>query len=218
MKDPTLALAADVAAEAVRFQGNWIPHRLRPATEDGVFFVGDSAGHCLPMTAEGIRTALYFGVYLGRELRAVLDGRQDVRHALRRYGEFSAGHSLQFACMYAAQQSVRRLHGPVMDGLVRAFGRRGCPSGRSGTTSTSRRPRRRFRLRLRVEPRCPQRPPRAVRERHFAPRTNANRASGALCTLSMPPLTFARATSRPRPRRRRRRAATAPPRAGSGPG
>ncbi len=124
VKDPTLTLASDVSADAVRFQGNWIPHRLRPATEDGVFFAGDSAGHCLPMTAEGIRTALYFGVYLGRELRAVLDGRQAAGDALRRYGEFSARHGFQFACMYAAQQSVRRLHGPVLDGLVRAFGRR----------------------------------------------------------------------------------------------
>jgi len=124
VKEPTLTLASDVSAEAVRFQGNWIPHRLRPATGDGVFFVGDSAGHCLPLTAEGIRTALYFGVYCGRELRAVLDGRQGVADALRRYDEFSAGHSLPFACMYAAQQSVRRLHGPVMDGLVRAFGHR----------------------------------------------------------------------------------------------
>jgi menaquinone-9 beta-reductase len=124
VKDPTLALASDVEAEAVRFQGNWIPHRLRPATEDGVFFAGDSAGHCLPMTAEGIRTALYFGVYLGRELRAALDGRQSAGDALRRYGEFSAHHGFQFACMYAAQKSVRRLHGPVLDGLVRAFGSR----------------------------------------------------------------------------------------------
>ena len=42
-----------------------------------MFFVGDSAGHCLPLTAEGIRTALYFGIACGRELRAVLDGRVD---------------------------------------------------------------------------------------------------------------------------------------------
>src|SRR5688500_13919938 len=124
VKDPTLTLAADVSAAAVRFQGNWIPHRLRPAVEDGVFFVGDSAGHCLPMTAEGIRTALYFGVACGRELRAVLDGRQDVAAALRRYGDFSASHRLPFACMYAAQPSVRRLHGPPMNALVRLFGRR----------------------------------------------------------------------------------------------
>jgi menaquinone-9 beta-reductase len=124
VKDPTLSLAADVDADAVGFQGNWIPHRLRPATEDGVFFVGDSAGHCLPLTAEGIRTALYFGIACGRELRAVVDGRQDIGAALRRYHEFSAGHKLQFDCMYAAQQSVRRLHGPPMDALVRLFGRR----------------------------------------------------------------------------------------------
>jgi flavin-dependent dehydrogenase len=124
VKDPTLTLASDVDADAVRFQGNWIPHRLRPATEDGVFFVGDSAGHCLPLTAEGIRTALYFGVACGRELRAVLDGRQDQAAALRRYGEFSASHRLPFECMYFAQQSVRRLHGAPMDALVRLFGRR----------------------------------------------------------------------------------------------
>jgi flavin-dependent dehydrogenase len=124
VKDPTLTLASDVSADAVRFQGNWIPHRLRAATEDGVFFVGDSAGHCLPLTAEGIRTALYFGVACGRELRAVLDGRQDLAAALRRYHDFSASHRLPFESMYAAQQSVRRLHGAPMNALVRLFGRR----------------------------------------------------------------------------------------------
>jgi len=124
VKAPTLMLAADVEAEAVRFEGNWIPHRLRPAAEDGVFFAGDSAGHCLPLTAEGIRTALYFGIACGRELAAVLDGRQTVGSALRRYGEFSASHKWQFDCMYAAQQSVRRLHGRPMDALVGLFGRR----------------------------------------------------------------------------------------------
>ena len=62
---------SDLDADTVRYQGNWIPHALRDATEDGVFFAGDSAGHCLPLTAEGIRTALYFGLACGRELRAV---------------------------------------------------------------------------------------------------------------------------------------------------
>src|SRR4051794_38216661 len=124
VKQPTLTLAADVDAEAVHFQGNWIPHRLRPAVEDGVFFAGDSAGHCLPLTAEGIRTALYFGIACGREIAAVLDGRQPLELALRRYGDFSAAHRLQFECMYAAQQSVRRLHGRPMNALVSLFGRR----------------------------------------------------------------------------------------------
>ncbi len=70
----TELLAEDLGRERVRYQGNWIPHELRRGTEGGVFFVGDSAGHCLPLSAEGIRTALYFGIALGRELRAVVEG------------------------------------------------------------------------------------------------------------------------------------------------
>ena len=54
-----------------------------------MFFAGDSAGHCLPLTAEGIRTALYFGLACGRELRAVLAGEQTREQALARYHAFS---------------------------------------------------------------------------------------------------------------------------------
>jgi flavin-dependent dehydrogenase len=125
VKDPTLRLVADVEAEPVRYQGNWIPHRLRPATEDGVFFAGDSAGHCLPLTAEGIRTALYFGIACGRELRAVLSGERSRDEALRRYHAFSAAHRVKFESMLAAQRAVRHLHGGPMDSLVRAFARPG---------------------------------------------------------------------------------------------
>jgi flavin-dependent dehydrogenase len=125
VKEPTLRLVADVDAEAVRYQGNWIPHRLRDATEDGVFFAGDSAGHCLPLTAEGIRTALYFGIACGRELAAVVGGRRARDEALRRYHAFSASHRLKFECMLAAQRAVRHLHGRPIDALARAFSRRG---------------------------------------------------------------------------------------------
>src|SRR4029079_8334522 len=42
VKDTTVELASDLEREAVRYQGNWIPHRLRDATDDGIFFVGDA--------------------------------------------------------------------------------------------------------------------------------------------------------------------------------
>jgi menaquinone-9 beta-reductase len=51
VKEPTVELAARLDHDAVRYQGNWIPHELRDGTEASVFFVGDSAGHCLPLTA-----------------------------------------------------------------------------------------------------------------------------------------------------------------------
>jgi flavin-dependent dehydrogenase len=124
VKDPTVQLVADVGREPQGYQGNWIPHRLRDATDDGVFFVGDSAGHCLPTTAEGIRPALYFGALLGRELRAVVEGRQDKAQALRRYHALSAGHRFPFESLYRVQQSIRFLHGAPIDRLTRLFSRR----------------------------------------------------------------------------------------------
>jgi len=123
VKEPTLRLAADEGVPAVRFQGNWIPHRLRPAVDARTFFVGDSAGHCLPTTAEGIRPALYFGLACGRELRAVLGGRSTRDRALARYGAFSAAHRWKYEALFRVQQLVGRVnpHPRAMRAWLRAL-------------------------------------------------------------------------------------------------
>jgi flavin-dependent dehydrogenase len=121
VREPTVRLARDLDADTVRYQGNWIPHALRDATDDGVFFAGDSAGHCLPLTAEGIRTALYFGIACGRELRAVIAGEQTRQQALRRYHEFSAGHAFAFRWMLRVQRMVPRVAPRVLGPSLRAM-------------------------------------------------------------------------------------------------
>jgi menaquinone-9 beta-reductase len=120
VKDPTLRLADDLDVPPIRFQGNWIPHRIRPAAEDGVFFVGDSAGHCLPTTAEGIRTALYFGLACGRELRAVLEGRRSREQALERYAAFSRAHAWKFNLLLGVQWLVPRVPPPLLHRFIRS--------------------------------------------------------------------------------------------------
>ena len=110
VKEPTVRLAGDLSVPAVRYQGNWIPHQMRRPIEDGVFFAGDSAGHCLPTTAEGIRTALYFGLACGRELRAVLEGRQDRAQALARYAAFCDRHLRPFRWLLRVQSLVSRVN------------------------------------------------------------------------------------------------------------
>jgi flavin-dependent dehydrogenase len=110
VKEPTVRLAGDLDVPAVRYQGNWIPHEMRAPVEDGVFFAGDSAGHCLPTTAEGIRTALYFGLACGRELRLVLDGRQTRAQALTRYAGFCEEHRWAFTWLLRVQRWVGRLN------------------------------------------------------------------------------------------------------------
>ena len=109
VKEPTVRLAADLGLPPEGYQGNWIPHQLRPAVEDRIFFAGDSAGHCLPLTAEGIRTALYFGLACGRELRAVLDGRRTREEALSAYGAFSNGHERKYRWLLNVQRAIGRL-------------------------------------------------------------------------------------------------------------
>ncbi len=121
VREPTERLASELNADRVRYQGNWIPHALRDGTEDGVFFAGDSAGHCLPLTAEGIRTALYFGIACGRELRAVVAGDQTRAQALARYHAFSAAHAFHFRWLLRVQRLVPRIAPRVLAGGLRAM-------------------------------------------------------------------------------------------------
>jgi flavin-dependent dehydrogenase len=121
VKEPTVRLATDLDAPRVGYQGNWIPHALRAATEDGAWFVGDSAGHCLPLTAEGIRTALYFGLAAGRELREVIAGRRATRDALDRYARFSASHATAFKWLLRCQRAIPRVAPRLLAGSLRAM-------------------------------------------------------------------------------------------------
>jgi flavin-dependent dehydrogenase len=124
VKDTTVLLAEDLGHPAVRYQGNWIPHRLRQATEPGpIFFAGDSAGHCLPLTAEGIRTAFYFGIALGRELRAVVDGKQSRETAAERYDRFHEAHRWKFEAMLKVQRLVPRIRPRLLPALFAALSR-----------------------------------------------------------------------------------------------
>jgi digeranylgeranylglycerophospholipid reductase len=118
VKEPTVRLANDEGVDTVRYQGNWIPHRYREPVEDGVFFAGDSAGHCIAMSAEGIRTAWYFGIAVGREIARVLAGEQSRDDALRRYAEFADAHRWKFEWMWLNQRAVRHLHGKPLDWLA----------------------------------------------------------------------------------------------------
>lgn len=122
VREPTVALAEREGGEAVGFQGNWFPHRLRRAGEDGVFFVGDSAGHCFPLSGEGIRTAFYFGIACGREIRSALDGESTPEEALTAYAAFSARHARAFGVALRLQRLIPSLPPVVLTLTLKAIG------------------------------------------------------------------------------------------------
>jgi len=119
VKKTTVELTQDLGKEPNEYQGNWIPHKLRRATEGGVFFVGDSAGHCLPLSAEGIRTALYFGIALGQELRGVVDGRQTKAEAEANYASFHDTHEWKFRWMLRVQKLIPKVPPRILAPLIK---------------------------------------------------------------------------------------------------
>jgi flavin-dependent dehydrogenase len=94
------------------YHGTYFPHRLLRPTVGRVFAVGDAAGQCLPLTAEGIRPALYFGAECGRIVQRVLDGALGLEAGLEAYRRLVAGYRqpyrlLQFAQWMAAHMPTR---------------------------------------------------------------------------------------------------------------
>jgi flavin-dependent dehydrogenase len=123
VKEPTRDIAGRLEVPAVRYQGNWFPHALRDAVEDGVFFAGDSAGHCFPLSGEGIRTAFYFGIACARELRRVLEGEITREQALAGYGAFSAAHAPAFRTALRLQRLIPALPPRALTALLAVAGR-----------------------------------------------------------------------------------------------
>ena len=121
VREGTDRIASDLGRERVRYQGNWIPHEMRPTSEAGVFFAGDSAGQCLPLTAEGIRTALYYGIALGRELREVLDGRQSRDGAAAAYEALHESHRRGFGILRLVQRLIPHIPPRLLKSLFRIY-------------------------------------------------------------------------------------------------
>ncbi len=124
VRQPTVALADRLNVEPVGYQGNWFPHRLRAATEGSIFFVGDSAGQCFPLSGEGIRTAWYFGIACGRELLGVLEHERQRSEAIRRYSAFCHGHAGAFRLARYLQRIIPALPPRILTTGLRVLGRR----------------------------------------------------------------------------------------------
>ena len=121
VKDTTNLLADELEQPPERYQGNWIPHK--PLRDRGRHLLRRRLRRSMSsLTAEGIRTAFYFGIRLGDELRAVIAGRQGREAALRNYGEFVDAHEWKFRWMLRAQRLLPKLPAHVQRAVIRACG------------------------------------------------------------------------------------------------
>ena len=100
--------------------GGFLPGALRPPTVGHVFLVGDAAGHCFPLSGEGIRPALFFADACGRILGDFLTGRTTFLEAIGRYRQVVSKHRWPFGVMRRMQDLVLALPPTAQDLLVRA--------------------------------------------------------------------------------------------------
>ena len=121
VKEPTVELAEREAGDASRFQRSWFPHRPRPAADGAPFFCGHAAGRCFPLSGEGIRTAFYFGIAAGRELRRVVEGEQTAVEARAAYAAFSARHAPAYGRALRLQQLIPALPPRALTAALQAF-------------------------------------------------------------------------------------------------
>jgi len=99
--------------------GGFLPGALRPATVGHVFLVGDAAGHCFPLSGEGIRPSLFFADACGRILQDFVGGGVGFLQALDAYRSVVASHRWAFRAMRRMQDLMLALPPTAQDLLVR---------------------------------------------------------------------------------------------------
>lgn len=81
------AFVGELGLEVGPTHGGVMPVVRREPVVGETFLVGDAAGQCLPVTAEGIRAAIVHGAACGRLLAAALEGTISADEARDRYRE-----------------------------------------------------------------------------------------------------------------------------------
>jgi flavin-dependent dehydrogenase len=93
------------------YHGTYFPNRLGRATVARLFAVGDAAGQCLPLTAEGIRPALYFGSECGKIVQRIIEGVMTLEAGLARYRALVRRYRHAYWLLWGGQWLT--LHAPV---------------------------------------------------------------------------------------------------------
>jgi YHS domain-containing protein len=109
LKGPLTLFVDDLTATSGAYHGTYFPGGLGAATSGRTFVVGDAAGHCLPLTAEGIRPALYFGQECGQVVQRVLDGTSSLEDALQAYRRCVEAYRRAYRGLALAQWAVMRV-------------------------------------------------------------------------------------------------------------
>ncbi len=107
--------------------GGLLPWQQRPATLGGtnnLWVLGDAAGHCLPLTGEGIRFAFQDGDVAGQLIAEVFAGRMAWEAAGMHYAAAVARHRERVGTFIGFQELVRHVPNRLFGAMAWVMGKR----------------------------------------------------------------------------------------------
>ncbi|MGD9694630.1 MAG: NAD(P)/FAD-dependent oxidoreductase [Thermoleophilia bacterium] len=104
--------------------GGFFTSRMIEPIRDGMFVVGDAAGHCLPVSGEGIRPALVFGQLAGRLAERVRTGELTLDQALSHYRAYLQSRRRGYRFLDRLQSVLNVLPDPLFSLFARVIASR----------------------------------------------------------------------------------------------
>lgn len=107
-----------------KLHGGAVPAEpVNPVVQGAVFYMGDSAGHCFPLTGEGIRPSMYFATFLGWMVQEWIDGKRTLDAVRRDYEALVEAQTRRLRQVLRIQQVVNRF--PTGMAILLRWGTRG---------------------------------------------------------------------------------------------
>ena len=100
---------SDFGLQLADVHGGFFPSKLRRPTVSSTFLVGDAAGQCEPLTGEGIRPAIYFGLKCAEAVQQVIDGRIGLEEGLQYYKQQVRVYQRYYSFLELFQKYLLRL-------------------------------------------------------------------------------------------------------------
>ena len=99
----------DFGLKIADFHGGCFCYCQKQPTKDGIFAVGCSAGQTLPLTGEGIRRSINFGLYCGNLIQQIVDKQISKKEAFAKYDAFALKGRKQYSLLLRWQRKLPTL-------------------------------------------------------------------------------------------------------------
>ncbi len=92
-----------------KIHGGFFGYKIKDSIIKNIFVVGDAAGQTLPLTGEGIRRSIHFGLICGDLIQDILDKKISIKEGQEKYRKTSLEHKNYYKFLLRSQDILPKL-------------------------------------------------------------------------------------------------------------